>query len=131
VFSVKEEFNLIGNVDLFSFTRGRAVAHEISRLPLAVEARVRSQFSSCEICGGQSGTETGFSPSTSIFPCQYHSKSVPYSSSSTCYCFQKNKRAKPGNKQCSFGNRRVEQKITFTFSPLRRVKLTHKSTTVS
>ena len=41
--------------------------------PLIAETRVRTQARPCEISGGQSGTVTGFSPSTSAFPCQYHS----------------------------------------------------------
>jgi hypothetical protein len=32
----------------------------------------------CDICGGQSDTYTGSSPSTLIFPCQYQSISAPY-----------------------------------------------------
>jgi hypothetical protein len=44
----------------------------ISRRPLTAEARVRARVNPYGIYG-QSGTGTGFSPSSSVFPCQYHS----------------------------------------------------------
>ena len=53
------------------------MAQAVSSQPLTAEARVRSRLSPCEICGGQSGTGTGFSPSTSVFPCQFHSTGAP------------------------------------------------------
>jgi hypothetical protein len=56
---------------------GRAMAQAVSRRPLNSEARVRSRVSPCGICGGQSGTGTGFPSSTSVFPCQFYSKGVP------------------------------------------------------
>jgi hypothetical protein len=43
------------------------MAQVVSRQPLTVEARVNP----CGICGGQSGTGTGISRSSSVFPCQY------------------------------------------------------------
>jgi hypothetical protein len=49
------------------------MAEAVSRRPLTVEARVRSRVSSCAICGRQNDTGTGFSPSTSVFPCKFHS----------------------------------------------------------
>jgi hypothetical protein len=51
----------------------RATAQTISRQSVAAEARVQSQANPSGICCGQNGTGTGSSPSTSVFPCQYHS----------------------------------------------------------
>jgi hypothetical protein len=52
---------------------GSAMAQVVSRRPLTAEARVRARVNPCGICGGQSDTETGFSPSSSVFPSIYHS----------------------------------------------------------
>jgi hypothetical protein len=56
---------------------GRVMAQAVSRRPPTAEARVRSRVSPYGIFGGQSGTGTGFSPSTSVFPCHFHSTCAP------------------------------------------------------
>jgi hypothetical protein len=58
-------------------TPGRAMSQAVSRRLLTTEARVRSRVRPCGICGEQSSTGTGFSPSTSVFPCQVHSIGAP------------------------------------------------------
>jgi hypothetical protein len=55
---------------------GRAMAQAVSRRPLTSEAQVRSRISPCGICG----TGTGFSPSTSVFLCQFYSTGAPFNS---------------------------------------------------
>jgi hypothetical protein len=62
---------------MLKISLGRAKAQAVSRLPPTAEARVRFRVSPCEICGGQRGTGTGFSPSTSVFLCQFHSTGAP------------------------------------------------------
>jgi hypothetical protein len=47
---------------------GRAMAQAVRRRPLTAEARVRVRVNPCGICGGQSGTGTGFSPGSSVSP---------------------------------------------------------------
>jgi hypothetical protein len=54
------------------------MAQAVSRRPVTAETRVRSRASACEICGGQSDTETGVSPNTSGFPFQFHSTGAPF-----------------------------------------------------
>jgi hypothetical protein len=46
--------------------KGRAVTQDVSRQPLTLDIHFRYQANSCQICGRKFGTETGFSPSTSI-----------------------------------------------------------------
>jgi hypothetical protein len=61
----------------FNHLNDRDMTHAVSRRSLTAGSQVRSPVSPCGICGGQSGTRTGFSPSTSVFPCQYHSTVAP------------------------------------------------------
>jgi hypothetical protein len=49
------------------------MAQVVSRRPLTAEARVRALVNPCGICGGESGTGTGFPPSSSVFACLYNS----------------------------------------------------------
>jgi len=44
------------------------MAEAVSRRAVTMEARLRSQVSPNENCGGQTGTGSGLS--TSVFPCQ-------------------------------------------------------------
>jgi hypothetical protein len=46
-------------------------AQTVSPRPLTAEARVRSRISPCGVCGGQSGTGTGFSPSCRFSPVNF------------------------------------------------------------
>jgi hypothetical protein len=49
------------------------MAQAVSRRPVTGEFRFRARVSPCGVCGEENGTGTGFSPSCSAFPCQYHS----------------------------------------------------------
>jgi hypothetical protein len=55
-----------------TFIVGRAMDQAVRRQPLTAKTRVRSRVIQSGICGGQSGTETGFSQSSSVSPFLYH-----------------------------------------------------------
>jgi hypothetical protein len=48
------------------------VTQAVRHRPLTSEARVRTRVIPCGICGGESGSGTGFSPSSSVFTSQYN-----------------------------------------------------------
>jgi hypothetical protein len=75
IFHTTNKYEFHGNTFTLYVTeiKGSAMAQVVSRLHFTAEARVRARVNPCAICGGQSGTGTGFSPSSSVFPCQYHS----------------------------------------------------------
>jgi hypothetical protein len=81
----------------FSPLNASALAEAVSRWRVTAEERVRSQLSPFEIRSGETDTGTGFCPSTSVFPRHYHSSNAACSSLFTYCCYQKEKRAKPGN----------------------------------
>ena len=81
----------------------------VSRRPVTVEVRVRSQASPCRICGGQSGTGTSFSSSILGFcpVISYHQFStLIFSYMLLLPEGQTDEFCKPFKKQCSFRNRR-------------------------
>jgi hypothetical protein len=82
--------------DFLLFFRGVVVAQAISHKHLTPEATVRSQVSQCKICGEHSVNGTGYIPSPTVAPCQYHSTNVQYSFSSTRSSYR-DKWAKTGN----------------------------------
>jgi hypothetical protein len=53
------------------------MAQVISRRALTVQDRAEPQARPCRICGGQSGTRTGLSSSSLVFPC-HHPIGGPY-----------------------------------------------------
>jgi hypothetical protein len=59
-----------------TFIKGRTMAQAVSCQPLTAESWVCTWVYPCGICGVQSGTGTGFSLSSSVFPCQYHSSVI-------------------------------------------------------
>jgi hypothetical protein len=70
--------SLRGTHWLYAVLRAADRGSGVTCRPDNAEARVRYQVSPCEFCSAQSGTVTDFPPSTSVFPCQYHSTNAPY-----------------------------------------------------
>lgn len=73
-------------VPLPLLTEGYAMTQVTSHRPLTL-ATSRLQATPCGICGAQSEPVTGFPPSISVFPCQYHSADAPYSYSFICHLY--------------------------------------------
>jgi hypothetical protein len=81
------------------YNKRRALAQTPNLRPYFAEDRARSLFIPYEICVWRIGTETNSCFSTSVFSCQFHCTIAPYSSSTTCCSYQKDKLAKTGKLQ--------------------------------
>ena len=107
---------------IFGFI-GRAMAQAVSLRRLTTEARVQSQVSLYEICGGQSGTGTGFSPSPSVFPVSTMPPMLHIHIHLLPMWLREDKRAKPGNVRKSvcrseIGEHCIEKYFHFVFKGL-------------
>ena len=91
-----------------------AMPQAVSRGPRTADIRIRTQARGRESCRRKNGTRTDFFPSTSVFPSQCHSTSVPYSSPLTCFSYE-DKWAKPGNlpQESPPGNRGALHRAVF------------------
>jgi hypothetical protein len=100
-----------------------ATAYAISHRFLALEALVRSKVI-CEICGEPSGMGQAFLGVLWVYPVNIISNTAPFSSSSTCYSYQKTKGRSLGTFQKKpFENREtLDRKVYLLFSLLKRLK---------
>jgi len=90
-----------------------------SSRPVTAEGRARSRASPYEMCHGQGGTETGFSPRTAAFPYQNQPTNVLDSLSCTRCFYQKDELAKPRILQNAVLSRKsgsIGENSSFTFS---------------
>jgi len=62
----------------FVFIANNPVPLVVSHQPLTPEAWVGCQVTACGICDRQNGSETGFSLSSLVYLCHYHSTHAPY-----------------------------------------------------
>jgi len=106
---------------LISDLKFRAMGQAVGSQPLALEAWLRTRDKPCVICDAQSGTDPGFPPSTSIFPCQYSSSKAPYS---FIHLHATLSRRKNGRSLGTFQNQRslryrgaLESKVMSLFKP--------------
>jgi len=63
---------------IYLFIYLRVMMQVIICRPFTAENRIWCQAKKCVICNGKSGNRTGFLPSNSVSPCQYHFTNVPY-----------------------------------------------------
>jgi hypothetical protein len=66
-----EMVTIDNSIEIIKYAKVNQMAEAIIRRNLTAVVQFRTRVTPCGICGGQSGTGTGFSPE--FFPCQCHS----------------------------------------------------------